>query len=275
MQVKKGDQVISESSVFLDLKNIKDMYERATLDDGTDEPLSLVNPNDPQNNTVPTDPNEAHQIVVFVHGWNMSQWEWKNFSETMFKRLWYQGYKGRFATLRWPTKTDAFSYNTSEFIAFKSGLGVSRYLNKLRDCFPSYSVNVAAHSMGNIVMGQALKEQLAGGFTVVNNYVAMQGAVPAQCYDVNAPTLEMLVTKEQINPTPNTYTSYMGTVRSAITGNIVNFYNPDDFALVGGTVLGINTNWQDNQRDTKPDTGFGYGAECNHCMVAKPWWRWK
>jgi hypothetical protein len=33
----------------------------------------------------------------------MTEAESENFSETMFKRLWWQGYKGRFAALRWPT----------------------------------------------------------------------------------------------------------------------------------------------------------------------------
>ncbi len=264
----------ASSEVHVKLQNIKEMYERATLDDGTTEPLSLVNSNDPQNNIVPTDPNEAHQIIVFIHGWNMTQWEWQIFSETMFKRLWHQGYKGRFATLRWPTKTGPFSYNTSEEIAFKSGLGTSRYFNTLKSRFSSYSLNVAAHSMGNMVMGEALRKQIEGGFSTVHNYVAMQGAVPARCYDVNAPTLQMLTDKEQIKPTPNTYHNYLGNIHSAVAGSIVNFYNAFDFALVTGvttvpgTTVGVDTNWQENEKAYKPDTGLGYDTD-----GVNSWWK--
>ena len=41
---------------------------------------------------------ETKQYIVFVHGWNMSYEGSQNFAETMFKRLWQRGYKGRFGT---------------------------------------------------------------------------------------------------------------------------------------------------------------------------------
>ena len=47
-------------------------------------------------------PSETKQLAVFVHGWRMPDWEAKNFAETMFKRLYWQGFQGRLAALRWP-----------------------------------------------------------------------------------------------------------------------------------------------------------------------------
>ena len=35
-----------------------------------------------------------------------------------------------------------------------------------------------AHSMGNIVVGSALREK-----AVINNYALMNAAIPAECYD--------------------------------------------------------------------------------------------
>ena len=41
--------------------------------------------------------------ILFVHGWNMAPWEKDRFAETAFKRLYWQGYQGRFGEFRWPT----------------------------------------------------------------------------------------------------------------------------------------------------------------------------
>ena len=62
--------------------------------------------------------DEAKQVIVFVHGINgpggggaaESYNGWVNVSETIFKRLWHQGYKGRFAFFKWPALTPAFPF---------------------------------------------------------------------------------------------------------------------------------------------------------------------
>ena len=43
--------------------------------------------------------DEETEALVFVHGWNMSPAGSQNFAETMCKRLWHRGYKGRFAAV--------------------------------------------------------------------------------------------------------------------------------------------------------------------------------
>ena len=48
-----------------------------------------------------------------------------------------------------------------------------------------------------------------------------------------------------------------------MTGNIVNFYNTNDYALISGTILwGVKqTNWEEDQRSTKPDSFVAGGLE--------------
>src|SRR5205823_8739130 len=123
--------------------------------------------------------------------------------QTMFKRLYWQGYRGRFGAFRWPTRTPSVPYNNSEYIAFRSGSAASAYFNALRSRLPDYSINAAAHSMGNIVMMEALKLQWTAGSNALNNYALMEAAVPAHCYDTNAPLNPGLVSTENIKPTPN------------------------------------------------------------------------
>jgi len=79
----------------------------------------------------------------------------------------------------------------------------------------------------------------------------MQAAVPAGCYDPSEAvnSYGRFTTAESSMPTPdwaNTrgYRARLG----GVTGNLVNFYNADDYALVGGTV-----NWELNQIACKPN----------------------
>ncbi len=107
-------------------------------------------------------PDEEAQCLVFVHGWRMSYDDSISFSETFFKRLWWQGYKGRFAAFRWATQTSFDSYNTSEWLAWKYGKSLASYVeNYLKNQLPGYTINVAAHSMGNIVTTSALKRGMS------------------------------------------------------------------------------------------------------------------
>ena len=169
-----GTEIGEGPGVWLDLKNIKKMYQSST------------------NNIFEQPPDEAKQAILFVHGWNMSPDGSRNFAETMFKRIWHRGFKGRLAYFRWNTEwSDVFdnvpgvgqaaeayfsSYNTSEYTAWtQAGPQLKAFAQQVPG---DYTKNIAAHSMGNIVVGSALIE----GMTV-NNYALMQAAVPAACYD--------------------------------------------------------------------------------------------
>ena len=53
-------------------------------------------------------------------------------------------------------------------------------LNRLNGEYPD-NVDLLAHSMGNVVAGEALR--LSGTNQVVNTYIAMQAAVASYAYD--------------------------------------------------------------------------------------------
>jgi pimeloyl-ACP methyl ester carboxylesterase len=264
---QNGNELAEGGSVWLDLKNIKDMYERAKA-----QPENIVAPYDLNPpftgpvNYVP-DPNghefqkpwdQSEQCVVFVHGWNMSYDDYISFSEIMFKRLWQQGYKGHFAAFRWDTRKsdgpfDTGEYNWSENRAFVYGTALNSLVTNLSG---SYTVSIVGHSMGNIVCGEALRKGMR-----VRNYLLMEAAIPMSCYDTNAPQLATLVTQDQsyhtpayhVDPADNQLTLGYGGYLNAVTGTLTNFFNPDDWALATGTTLGKNTNWEANQEDYKPD----------------------
>jgi hypothetical protein len=256
------------------------MYERWTVGD---DPASSSNPaplsvaikaTDGLSNGVsafqyPPPQNTNTPYILFVHGWNMRVWEKDRFAETAFKRLYWQGYQGRFGEFRWPTfagfpfnefSWEAFSprnYDNSESNAWASGMGL---LNKLTDLNAEYpgQVYLMAHSMGNVVAGEALR--LAETNRVVNTYIAMQAALPAHTYDINTPNRNFSAS------TPDNYAYYWTNGApsyfngSAGAGAYVNFFNTNDYAL----------GWWNTDQNSKPDNsitgypGYHYSVSSLH-----------
>lgn len=245
----KNDQEIGKGpSVWLNLENIKNMYVRGRADwpSGIDLPHEYAGPvNDPPEPNLnfvfdvmgyPFDQPwyETEDTIFFVHGWNQSYEKSRNFAETSFKRLYHSGFKGRFAMLRWPTFVGEFTYNDSDYRAWKSGRALEQFVNSV----PGGNKNIMAHSMGNIVVGSALQQGLN-----INNYALINAAVSASCYDLST-SLEQGWSWASSSETPDLSTEYgFRGYLSNISGNLVNYYLEQDFAL------GL---WNDNNRFFKP-----------------------
>jgi hypothetical protein len=138
---------VSHGQVHLELLRIGEMYERAqgTSNDAIEGAgFSLPPPSSETYRARPpvlgyrndtpgfvTPPGEAHALIVFVHGCCIDRFTYRNVSDTTFKRLWWQGYRGRFASFRWPAiplvvsigTGGAFTlrFNEEEFRAWKYG----------------------------------------------------------------------------------------------------------------------------------------------------------
>jgi len=271
----QDDNELAEvGSVWLDLKDIKKMYQRAsaTPDPLTPIPYTSASSDFDErdvNYTIDSSPrfeqavDEQPNCLVFVHGWRMAYEDSISFSETMFKRLWWQGYNGRFAAFRWATQTSAASYNTSEWLAWKYGKSLLNYVDDyLKHQMPGYTMSIAAHSMGNVVTGSALKRGL-----LVDKYILMQAAIPAGCYNDSVNNFQdFLVAEQNRHATPDDavdrgYRLFLASVVGNV-GKFVSFYNSNDFALQTGTLFTISlgsfkwpfeTSWVANQIDFKPN----------------------
>lgn len=186
--------------------------------------------------------DEEQNSTTFIHGWRMDPDESRLFAETMFKRLWWEGYKGRYTYFRWPTLTGDYTFSSSELRAWKYGASLKSFLS---GGVPNgYRKNVVAHSLGNVVVGGAIKRSAS-----MDTYVAMQAAIPAGCYDMNSSDSFFAgKTTPDLSDPDKGYRGYL----SNNGANVINYYNPDDFALVTGTTWVFNTNWREWQRDYKP-----------------------
>ncbi len=196
--------------------------------------------------------------ILYVHGWNLSTEKKDMFAESAFKRLYWQGYQGRFGTFRWPTDfgfegsflqmvmnpAQKDNFDRSEFQAWQSAPGL---LNLLVQLHASYGTNLYlfATSHGNVVCGEALR--LAGTNRLVNTYIASQAAVTAHTYDPSIANYSFFYLGLSASAhTPNIYGNWFGTNRNHSVGQIFNYYNVNDYALRRNA-------WQLDQL-TKPDS---------------------
>jgi pimeloyl-ACP methyl ester carboxylesterase len=290
LTISQGSNVLAQTSQWLDVHDIRDLYEQTAVTNVIQTWPEMVQQPTNSGFQVIASPSadfaEAKELAVFVHGWRMTEWGAQSFAETMFKRLYWQGFQGKFAAARWPTRSaetelfsgmDYITYNRSEHIAFKSGTGVAAYINSLRSRFPNYTISACAHSMGGIVAMQTLKELASGSQQPLDNLILMQAAVPAHCFDPSAGSYQLFLNGEALAPTPDTYRNYAAGITNALRtgGKIVNFFNPQDLAL---TLWRLNqafysTNFLFNGLATmKPNTFLGCYTDGTNSIVQTNSW---
>jgi hypothetical protein len=231
-----GTEIAEAASVWLDLEEVSSMYEQAIITDNTTGAISDWTSTLTVKNPLPARPGEDQNIIVMVHGIDVSLLDWDVEGDTVFKRLFWSGFQGKFATVKWPCeslgrwevlKADASVFNRSEIKAYKAGSAMKTYVDQLHAQFPDYRLHLYVHSQGNSVVSEAIRQGAA-----TDTYILTQGALPASAYDANAPTDPVLLWFE------NNYThtpewqpmGYRG-VYANFPGRIVNFYNPYDPVL--------------------------------------------
>jgi len=207
---------------------------------------------------------EGSDYVLFVHGWNMQTWEKRRWAETVFKRLWWQGYRGKVGLFDWPCRTlpswdFLVNYDRSEFIAWQSAAALKGVLERLQGEHAG-KVRLLAHSQGNVVAGEALR---LGALGLVHTYVASQAALSAGLYEQKefSPGLRSFELR-----TPDILARYPDSVSGRpyleeVTGRAqktINYYNLSDYALVGNTLQ--QPTWEYNNL-TRPDGSEGYGYQ--------------
>lgn len=127
--------------------------------------------------------------------------------------------------------SDVNNYNKSEQQAWRSGLGLRNLLTQLNSAYPG-QIRLTAHSMGNVVAGEALRSTTK----LAEVYVAMQGAVPAAAYDqlspfraIPSPYGDGTTELYRYYPVSSPARQYFYQASGAAA--YINFFNPFDWAL--------------------------------------------
>jgi len=245
-----GEEFCSES-VFLELKDISFFYKKYTA-------TVTGQKWDAQVSSTATPPTggdylpETDEMFLFVHGWNMSPATKTAWAETVFKRLWWQGYKGGVALFDWPTLydynagvyfwqwwdliTESHHFDNSEYISWLSA-------DALIDVFSELNANgklrVLAHSMGNVVTASAL-HKYPETLPPLHTYIAAQAAISAHYYDngvyANEPAVGVTIETPDVMGhysdclSDFSYPPYMDGKTNNVT-YLFNYHNYGDFAL--------------------------------------------
>jgi pimeloyl-ACP methyl ester carboxylesterase len=206
----KFSEKLAEKKVFLDLHNTTDFYQTITAGVGADG-SSDTNPK-PHFPIVddPTSQQKTHiysglfpnaeleeDYTLFVHGWRMTDPEKTSFANTAFKRLYWSGYKGSFGALTWPTGWfnkpahvyglsavlyvlgNEQNYSNSESTARLVGADLANWLENLSASSQYQDIHLLAHSMGNVVVSEALLHYEG---TSITSYTATQAAEVGGAY---------------------------------------------------------------------------------------------
>jgi len=286
--LKNGQPLAEYPPLYVEIKDVKDMYERWTVGDVTSANTSVISSLDyqvwpantptqkfgPSGDLLPEPRTEMEKdYILMVHGWNASPFSKDSVGDTAFKRLFWQGFNGRFGLFRWPTfyyegaVPPVHHFDASEHRAWESSLGLLSLINQLNAGPFTGRVRIIAHSMGNIVASEALRRSQSG--QVVHTYIASQAAISAHCFDATTPAMRFRL---NMGPTmPDTYAYYW---QEGVTsqphqwrsegrpsymhsdyllgkaGRYFNYYNDKDAALDWPL-------WQLDQQ-TKPDLDYGY-----------------
>jgi hypothetical protein len=265
---RNGAQIGDGPGVWLDLVSLKSTYQRVKVTprdpSGIPAPFTSATTFDANGSgTEPSDDgypfvapaDEGKTALVFVHGSNIPYGEALWNAETMFKRLYWQGYRGRFVLFYWDTLVGPFDgeipahYNLNEYRALKYGWPLKNYVEGALPL--DYAHNVIGHSMGNAVIASALRAREAVNGSVIpgmtaRNVVFLEAAVPASSFDSGAATLAELAAKETPQTTPDGIgqLGYRGMVETGVNATLFNVYNVNDYALGW---------WVTNQRLMKPE----------------------
>jgi hypothetical protein len=254
-------------SVHLELKRVNELCHRWTCGDGDSTPPEELR-SDLSFAHLPSSasslPVEERDLVLYVHGYNMSEYLKQRWIETTYKRLWHLGYKGRVGGFTWPTAQSAIKFANSEMIAWQSGEKLCALLADLKN--RGYRVHMLAHSLGNVVAAEALQlwRQDSHTDSLVETYIASQAAIPAAVYNPFAETMPDVenvpysgIPRATLPPDvyarywkkgdsphfPETWAnsnpSYSGkTYIQSTAGRWANFYNRNDYALSGFWEIG-------------------------------------
>ena len=256
LSVKIGGILIGSRKVLLLLRDTSRFYDYiASIHSSNSNPIdNIVVPSQwSQTNQSPDD------YILIVHGFNVDEECKKYWPGTAFKRLWWQGFRGRVGFLAWDCVlasnlelvTHPQRYDESDYRAWQMGQHLAPMLSSLRHKVSR--LHLLAHSQGNVVAGEALR--LLPLSDKIQTYIASQAAISCDCYNSNAPEYKSSHDNPNVIgvfPGWNGSKPYLEAAKDKAE-NKYSFNNKDDYALVS-VPFG---SWENNN-SMKPDMGFSY-----------------
>jgi hypothetical protein len=252
-----GEPVLTSTPVPMDLRHVKTLYQRTTMtwpeeirppwEYTTEQPFvpDLQWRVDPQGHDFEPGWYETDDVVVWIYGWLKSgeglyEMATTQAGETVFKRLWHRGYRGRLIFFHWPTVKPKYAYGLleSEYRAYKSAPALLDFVATLPK---GKRLHVTAHSLGCVLLTEALKLGLEA-----EDALLQVGAIPAAAYDTR-PLLTLPDMADVVTPELPQEGGFLGYIESTKTPAYT-MYNYADVTFFG---------WNIAQKQMKPTSKRG------------------
>lgn len=166
----------AEVPLRVQLSSVEDMYRRVNI-------ANVIPGTSANTPTATGDPHgwpDAYtkdRYFVFLHGYRVSQQEARGWHSQMFKRLFWSGSRARFVGVTWHGDTGLNYYR-----AVKNAFLTSENLGGSLSFIDPNQTVIAAHSLGNMVVSNALTRGNPPSFSV-DQYFMLNAAVPVEAYD--------------------------------------------------------------------------------------------
>ena len=145
--------------------------------------------------------------LFFLHGFNVSEADARNWSRQMFKRLWLSGSRARFHGIAWygdynlaGSTFNGLHYHQDVYHALKTASAFKSYVEGAQS--QSAKRVLMAHSLGNMMVSEALRQGLA-----VGKYFMFNAAVASEALDGSSQNADAAIASKYVPPDWNGYTN--------------------------------------------------------------------
>ncbi len=121
-----------------------------------------------------------NSVVLSIHGYNNTVEEGRDYNRTVFKRLYWRGYRSGLAAVLWTgDEGTAPHFNCNVFNSFQAGSALGTILPSIKAFAGSRQLSIMTHSLGNNVASEAVRDNSVG---VVKDYVMCEAATGQGAY---------------------------------------------------------------------------------------------
>jgi hypothetical protein len=186
LEVCRDNVPVTSLELPLSFASVETMFRHKNLVDAVN-----MNPVTGDRDTTTNWPDKLNnkQAFVFVHGYNVNQKQARGWQAEFFKRLWWSGSRAQFWGVTWygsdsqkviGSKHLTPNYHVNVVHAFGCAPRLAEFITTLRGTGDNAKiVNVAGHSLGNMVVSSAISDHSAP----VTRYFMIDAAVAAEAYD--------------------------------------------------------------------------------------------
>ena len=123
---------------------------------------------------------ENERVLLFIHGFNNNLDDARKWNRCIFKRLYWQGYKGNQIGVMWVgDKGAAAWFNCNVYNAFETGYAFGTQLPNLKTVCGNRKLILFSHSLGVIVASQAI---INNDPNMVYKYIMSEAAVSRRAF---------------------------------------------------------------------------------------------